>query len=319
MKKNRKIYVLMVFAAFCWSGAFIAGKLSVPYIPPFSLTFLRFFFASIMLYIIKKKVRIGESYLYKRQDLPVFLFTGIVGMVFYHAFFFSALKYTTAINSSIIAAMNPIFTVVIAYLFIKQRITKRMILGIIISFIGVLLTITSGKLDLIMSLNFNRGDILMLIAVSSWAAYSVFSKSKGGHIPAMALTYYSFVVCTIFSIPLVIWDKPWEWIAKVPPVAYIAVLYMSLFASVMGYLIQQISIREIGPSRTSIFINLVPVFSIFLSVLILREELELIKLFTAGIIIVGVYICQTGGKSGENKLGEQVSNETELEPVAQNH
>lgn len=296
MKKNRKIYLLMVFAALCWSGAFIAGKLSVPYIPPFTLTFLRFFFATIILYVIKKKVRIGESYLFKREDLPVFLFTGIVGMVFYHTFFFTALKYTTAINSSIIAAMNPIFTVLIAYLFVKQKITKRMLLGIVISFVGVVLTITSGKLDLIMTLNFNRGDILMLTAVISWAAYSVFSKSKGGRIPAMALTYYSFLVCTIVCIPLVIWEKPWEWIEKVPPVAYAAVIYMSLFASVMGYLIQQIAIREIGPSRTSIFINLVPVFSIVLSVLILGEMLELIKIFTAAVIIIGVYICQTVGR-----------------------
>ncbi|MBK5246832.1 MAG: EamA family transporter [Peptostreptococcaceae bacterium] len=73
-----------------------------------------------------------------------------------------------------------------------------MLLGIAISFTGMLLTITGGKLDLIMS--FNRGDILMLTAVISWAAYSVFSKSKGGHIPAMALTYYSFLVCTIVCI-----------------------------------------------------------------------------------------------------------------------
>ena len=184
-----------------------------------------------------------------------------------------------------------------------------MLLGIGISFIGVVLTITAGKLDLIMTLNFNRGDVLMLVAVSSWAAYSVFSKSKGGHIPAMALTYYSFLVCTIVCIPLAIWDKPWEWIEKVPTSAYVAVIYMSLFASVMGYLIQQISIREIGPSRTSIFVNLVPVFSIFLSVMILREQLELIKLFTAGIIIVGVYICQTGGR----KMNKQIMNGTELE------
>lgn len=301
MKKHRKIYLLMVFAALCWSGAFIAGKLSVPYIPPFTLTFLRFFFATIMLYIIKKKVQIGEVYQFKRVDLPIYLFTGIVGMVFYHAFFFTALQYTTAINSSIIAAMNPIFTVLIAYLYVKQKITKRMLLGIGISFMGVVLTITTGKLDLLLTLDFNRGDILMLIAVISWAAYSVFSKSKGGHIPAMALTYYSFLVCTIVCIPLVIWDKPWKWIGSVPLEAYAAVIYMSFFASVVGYLIQQISIREIGPSRTSIFINLVPVFSIFLSVLILQEQLEMIKLFTAGIIIAGVYICQTGGRD-INKL-----------------
>lgn len=75
-----------------------------------------------------------------------------------------------------------------------------------------------------------------------------------------------------------------------------AVVYMSIFASVIGYLIQQISIRRIGPSRTSVFINLVPVFSILLSVLILSEELEPVKLITAAMIITGVFICQTERK-----------------------
>lgn len=296
MKSSKKIYLLMVFAALCWSGAFIAGKLAVPYIPPFTLTFLRFFIATVILYIIRKWFNAGEIYNLQVKDLPVFLFTGIIGMVVYHVFFFSALKYTTAINSSIIAAMNPIFTVIIAFLFVKQKITKRMLLGIIISFTGVVLTITSGNLDLILQLSFNYGDVLMLIAVCSWAAYSVFSKSKGGHIPAMALTYYSFLVCTISCIPLVIWDKPWQWISEVPFSAFGAVIYMSVFASVMGYLIQQIAIREIGPGRTSIFVNLVPVFSIMLSIIILGETLELIKIFTATIIIIGVSICQTGGR-----------------------
>lgn len=296
MRQKNKIYGLMVFAALCWAGAFIAGKLAVPYIPPFTLTFLRFFIATIILYFIKKRVVIGEPYTFNKRDLPVFLFTGIVGMVLYHALFFSALQYTTAINSSIIAAMNPIVTVVIGYLFVKQKITRRMVLGIIISFIGVLLTITAGNIELILNLSFNPGDVLMLAAVTSWAAYSVFSKSKGGHLPAMALTYYSFLVCTIACIPLVVWDKPWEWMEKVPLSAYGAVIYMSLFASVMGYLIQQIAIREIGPGRTSIFVNLVPVFSIILSVLILGESLEPVKIFTAGIIIIGVCICQTVGE-----------------------
>jgi len=72
----------------------------------------------------------------------------------------------------------------------------------------------------------------------------------------------------------------------------LAVAYMSIFASVIGYLVQQMSIKEIGPSKTSIFINLVPIFSIILSVAILGESVSVIKLFTALLIITGVYICQ---------------------------
>ena len=113
--ENRKIYILMVLASICWAGAFIAGKYTVPYIPVFTLTFLRFLFAVIPMYIV---MRISNhSYRLKRDHLKTFIATGIIGMVGYHILFFSSLKYTTAINSTIIAAMNPIVTIVLAYLF----------------------------------------------------------------------------------------------------------------------------------------------------------------------------------------------------------
>lgn len=132
----------------------------------------------------------------------------------------------------------------------------------------------------------------MLAAVSAWAAYSVISKSKGKGILPIVLTFYSFLVCTILLIPFVIMEKPWEFIFSVPASAHLAVLYMSIFPSVIGYLVQQMAIKEIGPGKASIFVNLVPVFSIFLAVLILNEALAPIKLLTAALIIAGVYICQ---------------------------
>mgnify|MGYP001166033002 FL=1 len=297
----RSIYGWMTLAAFCWAGAFIAGKLSVPYIPPLSLTFLRFLVATVVLFAVKSRAeqKLGTGmteYRVSKKDWPVLLFTGVVGMVFYHGFFFSALQYTTAINASIIAAMNPIITVVLGFFFVKERISGRALLGILISFAGVILTITSFDVSLLASMEVNPGDLLMLLAVISWAAYSVFSKAKASHIPPLALTYYSFLVCTLVSLPLAMLEKPWEWAEAVPWTAMAAVVYMSIFASVIGYLIQQISIRRIGPSRTSVFINLVPVFSILLSVLILSEELEPVKLITAAMIITGVFICQTERK-----------------------
>jgi drug/metabolite transporter (DMT)-like permease len=302
---EKKLYILMVLAAFFWAGAFIAGKLSVPYIPPYSLSFLRFIFAIIvMMFLLKQR---KEKFVVEKRHIPIFLFTGLVGMFGYHVLFFSALQYTTAINSSILAAMNPIVTALIGFLFAKQKISKQMLLGIIISFIGVLLTITSGRLSVLKELQFNHGDILMFMAVISWAAYGVFSKSKGQGIPPIMLTFYSFVVCDIALIPFVIYEKPWQWLPAVPVSAYMAVLYMSIFASVIGYLVQQISIREIGPARTAIFINLVPIFSIILAVLVLHEKLEVIKLFTALIIIAGVFLCQMEGLRASRNAEKNIS------------
>jgi drug/metabolite transporter (DMT)-like permease len=293
MDKHNKIYFLMVLAALFWAGAFIAGKLSAPYIPPFTLTFLRFSVSTMILYFVIK-YKGEELYRLKKEDIPVFLFTGIIGMFGYHVFFFTALKYTTAITSSIIGATNPIITTILSIIFLKDTITSKRALGIILSFTGVFLTITNADISVLSKLSFNKGDLLMLTAVLMWAFYGVYSKKVMPKYSPMTLTFYSFLFCTLFIIPFVIYEKPWTFALKVPYYSYVASLYMSIFASVIGYLVQQMSIKQIGPSRTSIFINLVPIFSIILSVLILGETASPIKLFTALLIITGVYICQKG-------------------------
>ena len=297
--EHKKIYGFMVLASICWAGAFIAGKYSVPYIPVFTLTFLRFFFAGILLCGVMRVSH--NTYRLQKAHLPVFLLTGTVGMFGYHILFFSALNYTTAINASIIAAMNPTTTVILAYAFLRQKLNRLQAFGVVLSFVGVFLTITGADLDIIKSLSVNKGDLLMFAAVIFWAIYSIVSSKAtrneadaSAEIPPMALTFYSFVVCLILLIPFVIWEKPQEFIFELPAGVWMAVLYMSIFPSVIGYLIQQLSIKEIGPGRTSIFINLVPVFSVVLAVLLLGEELAPIKLFTGALIIIGVIITQKG-------------------------
>ena len=281
----------MVLTTFFWAGSFIAGKLSVPFIPAFTLTFLRFFIATIILYFIVK-YKDKSNYKLTKKDIPIFLFTGIIGMFGYHIFFFTALKYTTAINSSLIGATNPIITTILCILFLKDKITYKRAIGITLSFIGVFLTITNANLSTMHSLSLNKGDLIMLLAVFMWAAYSVFSKKVMHKFSPLILTFYSFLFCTAFLIPFVIYERPWTFINQVPYYSFLAVAYMSIFASVIGYLVQQMSIKQIGPSKSSIFINLLPIFSIVLSVTILKENISVVKLLTALLIITGVYICQ---------------------------
>ena len=177
-------------------------------------------------------------------------------------------------------------------MFLKDKITFTRIIGIILSFIGVFLTITNANLSLMHNISLNKGDLLMLIAVCMWAAYSVFSKKVIHKFSPLILTFYSFLFCSVFLVPFVIYERPWLFLKQIPYYSFLAVVYMSIFASVIGYLVQQISIKQIGPSKTSIFINLVPIFSIILSVSILKENISVVKIFTTLLIITGVYICQ---------------------------
>ena len=227
--KHTRIYILMVLAAFCWSGAFIAGKFAVPYIPTVSLTFGRFVVATVAMGFIKKYMEAKnpeEKYIFQKTDLKKFLFTGIVGMVGYHIFFFLSLKYTTAINSSIIGATNPVVTALLALAFLKQKLPLKQVLGIVLSLFGVVLTITAGDLSVLAAFELNKGDLIMCLAVVVWAAYGVYSKSRCAGISPVAITYYSFLVCTLVLIPFVLLEKPWEFLPGVPAEAYIPILFL---------------------------------------------------------------------------------------------
>ena len=294
---NKLDRYLMVIATFFWAGAFIAGKFSVKEFPPSSLTFLRFFFASLVIFpiLIKKE----ENWKIERSQWKTFIVLGIVGMVGYHILFFKSLKYTTAVNSSLIGATNPIITTILAVIFLKEKIKFKNIISILVSFVGVVLIITNGSIDAILNFKINMGDILMIVAVVCWAIYSILSKKASISFSPIKITSYAFLVCVIVLTPFFILEKPWIYIPKTTVRGWLSILYMSIFASVGGYLIQQISIKNIGPSRTSLYVNLIPVFSMILAFFILGEKIILIKVFAGLLIGAGVFL---NSKSSNEKL-----------------
>jgi len=285
---NKRVYFLMILGAVFWAGAFIAGKFGVEEFSPIALTFLRFFFASIIIFVVM--VKYEKNWRIKGKDWGTMILLGLVGMVGYHLLFFTALKYTKASNASMLAAINPLLTAVLASLFAGEKIGVKRVGVILLALFGVILTISNWNIDVIRNLTFNKGDLIMLLAVSCWAVYSILVKRAMPKYSPLILTTYSFIVCTIFLIPFVLRENLFGYITKVSWQGWASVLYMAIFPTVIGYLIQQISIREIGPSKTSIFINLVPVFSIILAAIILGERITLLSLISAIIIITAVYL-----------------------------
>jgi len=306
---DKQVRLLMVLTSILWSGAFITGKFSVQEFPPFALTFFRFFFALPFIFTI--------LYLKDRKNLfphakqwPALLLLGFIGTFCYHAFFFSSLNYTTAINSSLIGAINPMVTALLAAAFFCEHLTPLRIVGIFLSFGGVFLFITNGDLQLISQFQLNHGDLLMLIGVFCFSLYSLLSRRymKQYQLTPFMVTAYTFLICVVISIPFVLWENPSTYLSTTTARGWLSILYMSVFASVLGYLFQAIAIQRIGAPRTAVFINLVPIFTIIQSVTILGESITLIKLVCAAIVIIGVYLA-TRQESSNNpiKIQSQLS------------
>lgn len=133
----------------------------------------------------------------------------------------------------------------------------------------------------------------MLSAVFCFSVYSLLSRRymKEYQLTPYMVTAYTFLICVIISLPFVLWENPATYLSTATAKGWLSILYMSVFASVLGYLFQAIAIQHIGAPRTAVFINLVPIFTIIQSVLILGESITLLKLLCAGIVIMGVYLA----------------------------
>lgn len=279
---------LMIIATLFFSGAFIAGKFSVAEFPVYSLTFFRFLIAAVVLFFI---LRIkGVDLTLEKRDIPRVVLLSLLGMVGYHVFFFTALKHTSSVNTSLIAAMNPIVTTIMASIFLKEKFPKKAIGGILISFTGVALIVTNGSLEVIKNMSFNIGDIYMLMAILSFSIYFIVLKGIVGRVEPMKLTFYVFFFCVVMLVPMVIYENPAEYLPSTTSKGWGSLIYMSIFASVVAYLIQQISVKRIGPAKTSLYVNLVPLFSMIMAYFILGEVITLPKIFAGAMIISGVLI-----------------------------
>lgn len=282
-----KNYLLMLMACVFWAGAFIAGKSSSETFGPFTLTFYRFFISAVVLYPFLQWKFPKDLKLSPVRVKEVVLL-GLVGMVGYHVPFFVALHYTSASNASMIAATNPIMTALLLSIIYKERLSLTKFAFLLLALLGVLLTITNWHLEKLFELDHNIGELLMVAAVFCWASYSILVRKFIVNFRPIVMSFYAFFTCSLMVLPFALAEGMIKTSMVAPLSAWGSVFYMAIFASVLGYWIQQESIKKIGPAKTNIFINLVPVFSLILAMLILGEVIPMTKWISGAMIIFAV-------------------------------
>lgn len=281
-------YLLMTLTMAFWGGSFVAGKIALREFPPMTLTFFRFLFATAIItpYMLSKdKTRLPE-----KQDIPLLFGLGFLGVSGYFAFQFTSLLYTSAANSSTINALNPLTSSVIATFLTEERLNAKKIGLIFLALSGVILTVTDGDIGVISSFEYNKGDLIMVLAMLSFSIYGVYSKKATRKYSPLLVTSYVFLFGLIQITPLMLMENTLSKVLSFSNEAWASIIFMSICSSVLGYLIQQISIKKIGINKTSLFINLVPLFAITFAYLVLGEPITYINLLSASLIITAVII-----------------------------
>ncbi len=286
----------LILTTLFWGGTFIAGRLLAADLSPANSSFLRFAIASLsLLTIIKlsgKKLPIPR----KGQWITLFLL-GLTGVFGYNICFFTGLKYISAGRASLIIAFTPLTITLLAALFTNDRLNCRQFGGILISLFGALLVISNGRLRLLLQGGIGPGEKALLGCVLSWALYSIIGRSILTRLSPLVTVCYSSIAGTLLLAIPAARDNLIESLYSITILNWLNLAYLGIFGTAIGFSLYYRGIKIIGPSRTAVFINLVPFFALLLAYLLLDETIQPVVLAGGFLIIVGISATNMAGKT----------------------
>lgn len=279
--------LLPLIASALFAGSFVAGKYTTVDLQPLTITLLRYVVA---LAFLGSWVKLQSTNLQVlRQDWLAISLLGLLGVVGYHYFFFTSLRYTVVTNSAIINAANPVITSLFAALLIGERLKWRNYLGGGLAFVGVVYLLLKGQFQAVFALQINVGDGLMLCAVLCWVGYSLILKQLSTRYSGLALTFYSALSGVLFLLILAIPEQPLMQLQGISTASVWSILYMGIGASSLGYLQYNRTVATLGAKRASCYIySFVPLFVALFSWLFFRQPLTVVMGISIVLIVAGV-------------------------------
>ena len=290
MFKFSPFYFLPAISVFLWSLHFIIARHFVAIVDPISLAYLRWTLVWIFLF----PFAINKIKTYKKvllQNKGLILLVSILGMTNFNTFLYIGIKTTLATNALLFMAPMPLFIVAISRLLLRSPLSFLQIVGLLLSTIGIFFIVARGDWNNFYSLNFNTGDIWILLAALTWAFYSVLLKK----IPSIAEVVFLFVSVSITLIvlfPFMLWERLHSTTAiQFSQELILALCYMSLGASIIAYFCWNSGIKKLGVSTVGYFIYLQPIFGTLMAYYLLDERIHLYHFIAIICIFIGITIA----------------------------
>jgi drug/metabolite transporter (DMT)-like permease len=268
----------------------MVGKLAfVENIPPMTLVFLRWSLVWIILLpFTYKEILKNKDIIFK--NLPLLFFLALTSVGLFNSFTYLALAYTQVINASLFNTAIPAMIIFLCFLLKIERTNKFQIFGLIISVLGILSIITKLDLNILLSLNFNKGDLIMIGGVITWGLYSSFLKKKKFTLPLLTLVH---VLCTfglIFILPQFLYELSHGLTVKLNTNLGLTLIYLALFPSIGSYYCWAGAVAIIGANRAGIFLSLIPFFSTIMAITFFNEKFQFFHLIGSILIILGLFL-----------------------------
>ena len=295
--QSTKAYIMLICATLFWAGNFIVGKYAfLTEIPPLSLVFYRWLLVWIILlpFTYKDIIKHKDTIL---NNLPLLFFLGLTSVGLFNSFTYLSLIYTQVINSSLFNTAIPAIIILLCFLFKVEKTNKFQLSGLFISVCGILAIITKLNLDILLSLNFNKGDLIMIGGALTWGIYSTLLKRKKFTLPLLTLVH---IVCTfglVSVFPQFLYEVWNGQVIKFDIDLFYTLIFLALFPSIGSYYCWAGAVSIIGANRAGIFLSLIPLFSTIMAIALYNEKFQFFHLIGAILILVGLYLSNKENKN----------------------
>ncbi|MCP5325673.1 MAG: DMT family transporter [Oceanospirillaceae bacterium] len=256
------VWLLVIISTFFWGTNFNAAQALAGEVAPLTAAAERFFialviFSAMRLYTGRAESQIGVG------DMARMIPLGILGVFGFNYAFFTALHTTTALNGALIMALSPMVSTQLSVWMLGTRISRAQYAGMVFAFMGVALVVTAGHFT---QLKVATGDFWMLLACLVWSLYSVGSKRFAPHIPSMQFARWTVSTGAIsLMLAALLLENPLRDIPQLPVHSHVILLYMGVCGSVLAYIYWLKGVQQLGPDKSAIAFNLVPVFTLLAS------------------------------------------------------
>jgi len=282
--------MLLVCTALIWSINFIIGKFAYLFeVPPLTLNFLRWALVWLILFPFTYKEIFSNIKLIKKNIIYLTILA-ITSVSAFNSLVYLALNYTQAIDTILMISIIPVFVLFLSSVLGVEKFNFFQLLGLLVSFVGVLIIFSNADLSKFLNLNFNKGNAWMLLAVFCWALYSSLLKKNKLPFSTLGLVEILASIGLIFLIPQFIGEQMLGKEIKFNKVFFLILTFVTLFASIGAYYSWNKAIELIGPNRASIFLHLMPVFGVILAITLLKEKFQMYHFIGVGFIISGIYL-----------------------------
>jgi drug/metabolite transporter (DMT)-like permease len=283
-------YAGLALATVGWSAGFVAGKFALGEMTPLPVAAWRYTVAAAILLPFAIRQRPSGRLRGVAGPLVAMILSGGVA---YPWLFLLALSRTSATNTALLIALNPVLTILLAPL-VGERLERHRLAGLALALLGAATVVTRGDVRHLAALSLRGGDLIAIAAAAAWAAFNLTSRTVVGHLrPA-------FINCVIYAIGAVALsalgraDHPWDQLAAATPVAIGGIVLMAVLSSVIAGQFFLVGVRTVGIGRTVVFVYLVPVVTALMSATLLGERFELVQGIGGAAVLTGVYWTTRG-------------------------